>query len=221
MANNNVSVLFAESLNEMGVTEKQKGVLLASLELFSSKGFTQTSTRDIARMAGVSEGTVYKRFKTKDEILQAILKPFIEQVFPKIANEFTGSVINTDYAEFSDLLRNMVTDRLMFALDNQKQILIMAQEAFTNRKVLEGLDRQIIDLIQGPLGQTLAFYQAKGQLVKWQPGRILRYIFSTLLGYILPAVLTTPEVQLDITETVDEIMEFLLRGLTPDSGKQS
>ena len=47
------------------LTEKQRSVIESALVLFSEKGYSQTSTSDIAKRAGVAEGTVYKQFKIK------------------------------------------------------------------------------------------------------------------------------------------------------------
>jgi AcrR family transcriptional regulator len=43
-------------------------IVAAALTLFQSKGFEATTTREIARKAGLAEGTVFNYFKTKDDI---------------------------------------------------------------------------------------------------------------------------------------------------------
>ena len=48
-------------------------VLKASIELFAERGFDNTTTRDIAKQAGVSEGTVFNLVGKKEEILQTII----------------------------------------------------------------------------------------------------------------------------------------------------
>lgn len=40
----------------------------AALALFSSKGVTATTTRDIAAEVGISEGAIYRHFKGKDDL---------------------------------------------------------------------------------------------------------------------------------------------------------
>ena len=42
--------------------------MAAALALFESKGFEATTTREIAKRAGVAEGTVFNYFETKDDI---------------------------------------------------------------------------------------------------------------------------------------------------------
>lgn len=55
------------------MTEKQERILNAALELFSSAGYTATSTSKVAKHAGVSEGLVFKHFKNKEGLVEAIL----------------------------------------------------------------------------------------------------------------------------------------------------
>ena len=53
---------------------KKDLILQKSLELFSTSGFKGTSTRSIAHEAGVSEGLIFKHFKSKNGLLNALLE---------------------------------------------------------------------------------------------------------------------------------------------------
>src|SRR5215813_14860951 len=46
----------------------QKRIVRAALGLFQTKGFEATTTKAIARKAGIAEGTVFNYFRTKDDI---------------------------------------------------------------------------------------------------------------------------------------------------------
>ena len=46
----------------------RKRIVTAALNLFQTKGFEATTTRAIARKAGIAEGTVFNYFKTKEDI---------------------------------------------------------------------------------------------------------------------------------------------------------
>jgi AcrR family transcriptional regulator len=47
-----------------------------SIELFSKKGFSGASIRDITKEVGIKESSLYKHFKNKDEILETIFVNF-------------------------------------------------------------------------------------------------------------------------------------------------
>ena len=56
------------------MTEKQEKILNAALELFAKEGFRSTSTSKVAKLAGVSEGLIFRHFGNKDGLLDAIIQ---------------------------------------------------------------------------------------------------------------------------------------------------
>lgn len=46
---------------------------MAALQLFAQEGYHATSTSKVARAAGVSEGLIFRHFKNKEGLMQAIL----------------------------------------------------------------------------------------------------------------------------------------------------
>src|SRR5262245_17949310 len=46
----------------------RKRIVTAALSLFQTKGFDSTTTKAIARKAGIAEGTVFNYFKSKEDI---------------------------------------------------------------------------------------------------------------------------------------------------------
>lgn len=55
-------------------------ILYVSLELFSQKGFSGVSVRDIASKVGVRESALYKHFKNKQDILDSIMVIINERI---------------------------------------------------------------------------------------------------------------------------------------------
>ena len=56
------------------MTEKQKNILKAALQLFAKEGYASTSTSKVAKAAEVSEGLIFRHFKNKEGLLQAIMQ---------------------------------------------------------------------------------------------------------------------------------------------------
>ncbi|MEM9631965.1 MAG: TetR/AcrR family transcriptional regulator [Pseudomonadota bacterium] len=64
----------------MQAASKRQQIVDAADELFYSRGFAQTSFADIAAAVKISRGNFYYHFKTKDEILDAVIdKRFSER----------------------------------------------------------------------------------------------------------------------------------------------
>lgn len=58
-------------------------VLKVALELFSTNGYSETKMVEIARGAGLSVGTLYLRFKNKEELCQGIIKEQTSDYFSR------------------------------------------------------------------------------------------------------------------------------------------
>jgi AcrR family transcriptional regulator len=63
--------------------EARPGELLAAaLELFAEKGFAATRAEEVAQRAGVSKGTLFLYFASKEELFKAVVREHIAQRFP-------------------------------------------------------------------------------------------------------------------------------------------
>jgi AcrR family transcriptional regulator len=62
-----------QQTGRMSGDERRLQILQVAIQLFSQKGFSGTTTKEIARQAGVSEAMVFRHFATKSELYHAIL----------------------------------------------------------------------------------------------------------------------------------------------------
>lgn len=69
----------AESLAINGIDDSPRGRLLsAAAHLFRDKGFDRTTVRDIAAAVGIQSGSIFHHFKTKEDILYAVMEEVIQ-----------------------------------------------------------------------------------------------------------------------------------------------
>jgi AcrR family transcriptional regulator len=69
------------------MSDKQKAIIKAAVEMFSQKGYAATSTREIAQMAKVSEGSIFKQYPTKKHLMLYITERIINtSLLPLISN---------------------------------------------------------------------------------------------------------------------------------------
>ncbi|MFD1485513.1 TetR/AcrR family transcriptional regulator [Lacticaseibacillus baoqingensis] len=211
-----VETLFANSLEDSALSDKQKAVLRASLTLFSEQGFDRTSTADIAKRAQVSEGTVYKHFKTKAEIRSAILSSMGNLVVPAAASEFVAEIDPQALTSLEALLQFVVADRLQFASDNRAVIRVFVQEALMQPALVQNTAQQLTKQFeQGFAPRLHQLIQAK-QLVDWPMLRLFRTVAGTVLSYALPVVMLPPaNTAFDVEQATAEIVETLLKVLRP------
>ena len=60
------------------LTDKREAILRAAIRVFANNGYFNSKVADIAREAGVADGTVYLYFKSKEEILHSIFDRSME-----------------------------------------------------------------------------------------------------------------------------------------------
>ncbi|MGD8626506.1 MAG: TetR/AcrR family transcriptional regulator, partial [Anaerolineae bacterium] len=63
----------APSKREQLRQERRRQILEAALAVFTQKGYHATNVSDVAAQAGVSQGTIYWYFESKDELFQAAI----------------------------------------------------------------------------------------------------------------------------------------------------
>ena len=64
--------------------ERRKEIIQTSLKLFLKKGYFQTTVNEIVRNINVAQGTFYHYFKSKDDILDAIIESYINAILNEI-----------------------------------------------------------------------------------------------------------------------------------------
>lgn len=57
--------IYREAEETEKLTPKQNLIFQSAIELFSERGYANTSTKEISEHAGVSEGSIFRRFKNK------------------------------------------------------------------------------------------------------------------------------------------------------------
>jgi AcrR family transcriptional regulator len=124
-------------------TTKQK-ILLCAAGLFAEKGFTETTTRELAEAVGLNQATLYYHFPSKNAILDQMLEDY--------------SLLNTDIFQTRDiagiLRENPTTDgvmscfQLVFPPDqleySVKVLCVLLQEQLRNPMIRSYVSEQII-----------------------------------------------------------------------------
>lgn len=70
--------------------EKFVAILRAATQVFARSGFFNSKVADVARAAGVADGTVYLYFKSKDELLSSIFNEAMDEFISRARSELAG-----------------------------------------------------------------------------------------------------------------------------------
>lgn len=132
----------------------EEQILAAAEELFIQKGFTETSTTDIAKKVGCNQALVHYYFRTKDNLFEQI---FLQKV------EFALSCVDSYHfnGNFKELITMMITNYFQFLSNNRQLPFFVLNELVINEKRREFIRKHIFN---NPHRQKI--YYALNQLVQ-------------------------------------------------------
>lgn len=88
----------------MTTTTRSRAILATASRLFAEKGYTQTTTAEIAREACVAEGTLYHHFGSKDAIFLSLfaqtMDGYLAGIEALLARDATGRETLSAFARF-------------------------------------------------------------------------------------------------------------------------
>lgn len=93
--------------------DKKNRILLTAKKLFIEKNYFEVSTNEIAKQTGVSIGTLYSYFSSKDDILFELLNDYNNSFLPvlkKINNQESFQAFKTDTKSWLSYLIDQLTD---------------------------------------------------------------------------------------------------------------
>ena len=88
-----------------------------------------TSTLQIAKHAGLSQATLFKYFKTKEDLLTAILHPIVPGLFGRFFEELLALETTEEKVQY------LVQNRMAYLKKNRALMKIIFQEIFSNKKL--------------------------------------------------------------------------------------
>ena len=116
--------------------EPRRLLLEAARELFSSRGYSGTSTREIAEQAGVSETLMFRYFGSKVGLFrEALVAPFVEFVEDFNAKWQSGTTADLDAEELSRLFIGDLFD--LFRKNRGLVVMLWAADAQTGSELAE------------------------------------------------------------------------------------
>lgn len=141
--------------------QTEQRIMLAAGEIFSEKGYSAASTSEIAKKAGVSEGTVFRYFSTKKELLVRLVKYGIEMFSEDIAIkpliELTRAKKNGQ-----DFLYEVSMNRYDLWVRYRNLFKIVIHELSFHMEIKELFDKYICEKVESILSSTYEDYIKSG-----------------------------------------------------------
>ena len=210
-------ILKCDQPGRMKADERREQILHTAIELFSQKGFSGTTTKEIARAAGVSEAIIFRHFAKKSDIYHAILDDKARHDGMKFPWEEDDILLDA-------ILRKddkAVFYRLAFNALNKQQsdvgfMRLLMYSALEEHELAERFFSEFVARIYGFIGGYVEERQRDGAFREMDPRIAVRAFLGMLIHHSLNTILWDKRrALLNITneEAADNFAEIFLRGI--------
>ncbi len=174
-----------DPIQAMLIAARRTQILDAAITVFSEKGFHRATIKEIARVAGIADGTIYTYFASKDEILLAVLDRLNE------TTERQQQFVLGSEQDLKAFFRAYLQQRMALLWPNAEVFRAVLPELLVNGE----LRRQYYEQVLAP---TIAvgeqFVRGQSELPPINIPLTVRAIAGTLLGLLLLQLLGDQEI---------------------------
>ena len=174
-----------DPIQELVAAARRKQILDAATQVFAEKGFHRATIKDIARVAGIADGTIYTYFASKDEVLLAVLDRLNE------TTERKQQFVLGDEQDLKAFFRAYLQQRMALLWPNAEVFRAVLPELLVNGELRKRYYEQV-------LAPTIAvgeqFSQGQSEQLQINIPLTVRAIAGTLLGLLLLQLLGDQEI---------------------------
>ena len=170
--------------------ERRRHILAVSRQVFAQKGFQASTIKDITQAAGISNGALFIYFKTKRDILLAVMAENLGAV----AERIEAIVAASDTHSLEESLVLLLELVRQIAMGQGRAVVLHAwSEAMVDPVVKQAVDGHYSGIL-GSLEQLVRKARTRGQLPERpSPRRIAQALFSVFIpGYIIQMLMVSP-----------------------------
>lgn len=193
-------------------------LLDAALEMFSARGYAATRMEDIAARAGVSKGSVYRYFASK----QALMEGLVARAITPIARNAFGMISDFEGnpRDLIALVLNMVAHRLMEpGIVAVPKLIVREAAAFP--EIAAAYREQVLDLVLPVLVGMIEKGMNEGYFRELDAEMAARSVMGPLIMHLLLAEIfhVVPADGLSFDRLVDTHLHILFDGLSAPGTK--
>jgi AcrR family transcriptional regulator len=208
-----LELAIAQAKNTEKMTEKQQKIVETAIQMFADKGYASTSTAEIAKAAGVAEGTIFRHFGSKENLLLSVILPFLINAFPVIADEFIQEVLTKPFTSFESFLTTLIKNRLEFVRENKEIFKILVVELLHRDELRD----QLVSFFQKAPYQhvtgILDTFKQSGELMDLPNPVLIRTMMTQVFGFFMVRFALFPDLNWDDSLEVEQLVEVILKGI--------
>ena len=201
-----------DEVRDLVVRARREQILGAATRVFAKKGFSRATTREVARTAGVSEGTIYNYFEDKDALLLAILDRLNETERRAAAFE---EGMATDFRGF---LEQYLRRRMSLIWENREVFRAVLSEMLVNAELRERYLQHVVDPTMKIAEENFRVRMEQGEARETDAPLAMRSVAGAVLGVLVMGLLGDEEIYSRWEEVPDVLARLLIHGLGAGEG---
>ena len=201
-----------DEVRDLVVRARREQIVGAATRVFAEKGFRRATTREVARAAGISEGTIYNYFEGKDALLMAILDGLNET--ERRAADFEEGMA-TDFRGF---LKQYLRRRMSLIWENREVFRVVLSEMLVNAELRERYLRHVVDPTMRIAEENFRSRMEQGEVRETDAPLAMRSVAGAVLGVLVLGLLGDEEIGSRADEVPDVLAGLLIYGLGAAEG---
>lgn len=191
--------------------ETQDRIIQSAIKLFAQKGYHGTKTIEIAKDCGVAEGTIFKYYKTKMELLRSVLSKIIHEIIPGLILQPQEEMQKLFTTKDPDAAKAFLKDKVKKISENFDAFKIIVNELQYHEDVK---NEYFSILIPGVIRMVEGFYnvgKAQGLFRDINPHIAVRSFVGAVNMMILDKNVLNKDI--DVEAEMDVILDIYLNGV--------
>jgi TetR/AcrR family fatty acid metabolism transcriptional regulator len=185
---------------------KYHQILEAAIKVFARLGFHQSTVAQIAKEAGVADGTIYLYFKNKDDILVQFFNYKTKQVFDSFRTEVARAKSSLDK------LRYLIRRHLEEFQQNREMAVVYQVETHQNSRLAEPQIREMSKMYRDIISEIVEQGQQEGSIRKdLYVGLVKRFIIGAVDEVINTWLHSKGDY--DLVSMADPLVELFIKGI--------
>ena len=194
---------------EIELDKTEQKIVDATIFLLDKEGMNGTTTKKIAKKAEVSEVTVFRKFKSKDNLLKIAKIYYSDCFLEKISDIF----INYEDTDLESLLKNTWWKLVNF-LDNNLDIIKIALDELMSNPEEEKIFSKFSDEVLKNLTNIFQEQIDKGKIRKINPSAAALTVFSVIVEGIIFWKFESKVSNDDTNKYLDDFLDIFINGIT-------
>ena len=193
---------------ERGSTDEK--IIVATFSILQKEGAKKATTKKIAKEAGVNEVTIFRKFETKNNLIEIVKDYYLEIFISKMREifDFTGD------EEIEEYLKRCFR-RVLNLPETDFSVIKIAMEEVRDIPDKKLLISNITDSVLVKLEDFFKLQNEKGNIREVNPKVVALMCFSLIFQSVILWKIYNKDLEFETNYYADDLINIMIEGINP------